>query len=294
MNRKILITGGSGFIGKNLTLNLLDKNFTIYTVLNNKKQNKELSLKLKRKYKNFKPIFIDNINQIEKKISKINASIIINLASRYLRNHNFPKMIDLINSNILFSTSILEAFPKKKLKKFINLSSVMMHKNSEEYLPLNLYAATKKSFQDILKYYENTYKSVKFYNLFLHDIYGENDQRDKIIYTIIKSHKKNKKVNINSKKLTLNLLNVEDVNQAINLIINKKIKSGDYIIKSSKFTNMVDLINKINLKIKKKIRFRVLNKEIEKEIKKKIKLLPYWKQKFTIEKDLIKYLDENN
>ena len=73
----------------------------------------------------------------------------------------------------------------------------MMHKNSEEYLPLNLYAATKKSFQDILKYYENTYKSVKFYNLFLHDIYGENDQRDKIIHTIIKSHKKNKKVNIN-------------------------------------------------------------------------------------------------
>ena len=50
---KILITGGSGFIGKNLTLNLLDKNFTIYTVLNNKKQNKELSLKLKKKYKNF-------------------------------------------------------------------------------------------------------------------------------------------------------------------------------------------------------------------------------------------------
>ena len=145
-----------------------------------------------------------------------------------------------------------------------------------------------------MKYYETTFKNVKFYNLFLHDIYGENDQRDKIIHTIIKNHKKNKKININSKKLALNLLNVEDVNQAINLIINKKIKSGDYIIKSNKFTNMVDLINKINLKIKKKIKFSVLNKEIEKEIRKKIKLLPYWKQKFTIEKDLIRYLDENN
>ena len=294
MKKKILITGSSGFIGKSLTLNLLDKKFTVYAVLNNKKKNKELSLKLKKKYKNFKPIFIENINQIEKKILKINANIVINLASRYLRNHNFPKMIDLINSNILFSTSILEAFPKKKLKKFINLSSVMMHKNSEKYLPLNLYAATKKSFLDILKYYETTYKSVKFYNLFLHDIYGENDQRDKIIHTIIKSHKKNKKININSKKLALNLLNVEDVNQAINLIIDKKIKSGDYIIKSNKFTNIVNLINKINLKIRKKVRLEVLNKKIDKEIKKKMKLLPYWKQKFTIEKDLIKYLDENN
>ena len=57
---------------------------------------------------------------------------------------------------------------------------------------------------------------------------------------------------------------------------------------------MVDLINKINLKIKKKIKLRVLSKKIEKEIKKKIKILPYWKQKFIIEKDLIRYLDENN
>ena len=141
----------------------------------------------------------------------------------------------------------------------------MIHKNSEKYLPLNLYAATKKSFLDILKYYETTFKDVKFYNLFLHDIYRENDQRDKIIHTIIRNHKKN-----------------------------KKIKSRNYIIKYKKITNIVNLINKINLKIKKKIKFRVLNKEIEKEIKKKIKLLPYWKQKFTIEKDLIKYLNENS
>ena len=66
--------------------------------------------------------------------------------------------------------------------------------------------------QDILKYYETTFKDVKFYNLFLHDIYGENDQRDKIIHTIIRNHKKNKKININLKKLAINLLNLEDVN----------------------------------------------------------------------------------
>jgi len=294
MKKKILITGASGFIGKNLTIDLLEKNYHVYAVLINKKKNKDLSIKLKKKYKFFKGILIDNMNQLEKKISNIDASIIINLASKYLKSHDFPKMIDLINSNILFTTSILEAFPKKKLKKYINLSSVMMHKNSEDYLPLNLYAATKKSFLDILKFYEISYKNIKFYNLFLHDIYGENDNRKKIIHTIINNHKKNKKVSIISNKLALNLLNVNDVNNAINLIINKKIKSGNYIIKSRKFNNIVNLINKSNQMIKKKIKLKILNEKIEKKIIKKIKMLPHWKQKFHIEEDLIKYLNENN
>ena len=203
-------------------------------------------------------------------------------------------MVDLINSNILFTTAVLEALPKKNLKKYINLSSVMIHKNSEEYYPQNLYAATKKGFQDILKYYELSYKKIKFYNLFLHDIYGENDKRNKIIHTIIKKHRTRKYVKIFSKHLYLNLLNVKDVINAINLIISKKIKTGQYIIKSKKFINLLELIHKTNQKLKKKIQYRVLNNKIENQIKKKIKILPNWRQKFFIEKDLIEYLDENN
>ena len=33
---------------------------------------------------------------------------------------------------------------------------------------------------------------------------------------------------------------------------------------------------------------------LDNKIKKKIKTLPYWKQKFTIEKDLLEYINENN
>ena len=294
MNKKILLTGSSGFIGRNLTTYLLEKKYQVYAILTNKKRNRLDSSKLKKKYKNFNPIFINDIKEIKKKISNINTSIIINLASKYLRSHDFLKMIDLIKSNILFTTSVLEAFPKNKLKKYINLSSVMIHKNSEEYHPQNLYAATKKSFLDILKFYQISNNNIKFYNLFLHDIYGENDYRDKIIHTILKNHKINKNVTISSRKLALNLLNVRDVNQAINLIINKNIISGDYIVKSKNFTNIVNLIKKANKSIKKKIKLKILNNKIEKKIKKKIKILPHWKQKFTIEKDLIKYLYENN
>ena len=294
MDNKILLTGSSGFIGKSLTINLLNNKYQVFVILNNSKKNKALAKSLKKNYKNYKPIFINNVKELKKKLSKLKVNSIINLASKYLRSHNFKDMIDLINSNILFTTSVLEACPKKKLNKYINISSVMIHKNSENYLPLNLYAATKKGFLDILKFYEVSFKNTKFYNLFLHDIYGENDKRKKIIHTILENHRQKKSVKISSNKLELNLLNVKDVNQAIKVFLTKKIKPGNYIIKSSKFTNMVRLIKKINAKIDNKIKLKVLNKKIEKKILKKIPSLPHWKQKFEIENDLIEYLNDNN
>ena len=50
MNKKILLTGSSGFIGKNLTIYLLEKKYHVYAILNNKKQNKLHSNRLKKKY----------------------------------------------------------------------------------------------------------------------------------------------------------------------------------------------------------------------------------------------------
>ena len=253
MNKKILLTGSSGFIGKNLTIYLLEKKYHVYAILNNKKQNKLHSNRLKKKYKNYNPIFIDDINQIKKKVVNLNTNILINLASRYLRGHNFSQMIDLINSNILFTTSVLEAFPKNRLKKYINLSSVMIHKNSEEYHPQNLYAATKKSFLDILKFYQIFYNDIKFYNLFLHDIYGENDYRDKIIHTIVK----NQKITINYLDTNINLeivsLEPYDICRTTEIDLNVDFEPIDEQKNTFQNTNSIkDSVDSINDTLKKK------------------------------------------
>jgi len=68
MNKKILLTGSSGFIGRNLTTYLLEKKYQVYAILTNKKRNRLDSSKLKKKYKNFNPIFINDIKEIKKKI----------------------------------------------------------------------------------------------------------------------------------------------------------------------------------------------------------------------------------
>ena len=291
MVKKILVTGSSGFIGSCLTSKLLNDGQILFTILRNNKINKKKAVKIKKKYKNYHPIFFSKINQLKNKLSKLKIDVVVNLATKYLNKHNFKEMIELINSNILFTTVVLEALPKKKLKKYINLSTMTLYKNSYEYEPLNLYAATKKGFIDIIKFYQINFKKIKFYNISIYDTYGQVDKRMKIIPTLIKNYKLNKMTTVISKKLNMNLLNVNDICSGIKLLIEKNILAGNYSMRSKKFINIVDLVNKINKKLIKKIKLKILNKKVNKTINKKIKKIPFWKQTSVIEGDLLKYLN---
>ena len=51
MKKKILLTGSSGFIGNNLTMNLLKQKHDIYVILKNDKKNKSLAKNIKKKRK---------------------------------------------------------------------------------------------------------------------------------------------------------------------------------------------------------------------------------------------------
>ena len=66
MDNKILLTGSSGFIGKSLTINLLNNEYQVFVILNNSKKNKALAKSLKKNYKNYKPIFINSVKELKK------------------------------------------------------------------------------------------------------------------------------------------------------------------------------------------------------------------------------------
>ena len=294
MKKSILITGSTGFIGQNLTKLLLSLNYKVLVLIRKESKNKLFVKKTQKNNKNFHPIYFNNINILPKKISKLKINYVINLATKWIDKHNYKDLIDLINSNILFNTAVLDVVPKKNLKKFINVSTYALFKTSKKYNPYNLYAATKKSFEDIIAYYQNNYKKTYFYNLYLYDNYGVNDKRSKIIAKILKDYKANKKTTILSNKVELNLLNVSEICKAFRLILEKKINSGNYLIRAKKFTNILDLIKKTNIKLNKKIKYNLLNKPIRKKIDFKMNLLPYWKPSTFIEKEIFNLIDENN
>jgi dTDP-D-glucose 4,6-dehydratase len=121
----------------------------------------------------------------------------------------------------------------------------------------------------------------------LFETYGDSDKRKKIIPTIIKLYSQNKNITIVSKKLKMNFVHIESLLIAINMIISNKVKEGEYCIKNNKFTNIRELINKLNKKLKKKIRTNYLSSKTFSNSSKQLKKFPYWDDNKNLEKFLL-------
>jgi nucleoside-diphosphate-sugar epimerase len=288
LKKKILITGSTGFVGSNIINLLLKKNVHIYDVLRNKnRQNKKIR-EFKKK-KNYSPIFYKKFNELEKKLKKIKIDIVVNCATYYTAKNDIKDIENLVQTNIIFCSVILEIL-KNKIKKFINFGSMMEYSQGNHFSPKNFYAITKYSFQKIEEFYKLNNKNIKFYDLKLYETYGDNDVRKKIIPTIIKSYSHNKSVKIISNNLKMNFIHIESLVKAIYMIIFNKIKEGEYCLKNNKFIKIQQLIFSLNKKLKKKIKTKYLSSENISNSTKLLKNFPYWDDKKNLEDFLFKKL----
>ena len=282
--KKILITGSTGFIGSNIVNLLLKKNVYIYDILRNKNKKNKKIIDL-NKNKNYLPIFYKKFDELEKKLKKVKIDTVINCATYYTNKNDIKNIENLIRTNIIFCSIILEIL-KNKIKKFINFGSMMEYSQGNYFSPKNFYAITKYSFQKIEEFYKLNYKNIKFYDLKLYETYGNNDERNKIIPTIIKNYAQNKDIKIVSKNLKMNFVHIESLMKVIHMIIFNKIKEGEYCVKNNKFIKIKKLINLLNTKLKKKIRIKYLSSKIFYNANNKLKKFPYWNDK----KNLIDFL----
>ena len=277
---KILLTGSTGFIGSALIKNLSQNN-KVYAVLRTKNKKK---IKIG---KNVNKIFFKNYSELDKKIKKIKVDITIHCATHYVKNHKTDDLEKLSNSNILLGNILLDNLTNMRVKKFINFTTVWENYNGKKNNIFNLYSAYKKAFSHLIKYYERRLKSVKFYNLTISDTFGDLDERNKIINVLKMNYKRNLVTKIASKNLFLNLLNVEDIIDAVKIILNNKSKPGSYLLKNTKNYSISEIINRINRVLYKKIKVIWLSKKIIREKIYPQQILNNWRPKKSKIKDLV-------
>lgn len=134
----ILITGGTGYIGKNLVSAFLNKGNKVFLL---KRKNSINDIK----HENLVEIIYDGTyNSFE--IIREKIDIVYHLATCFLVNHKTENLEELINSNILFGTQLLEYMAKNNIKNIINTETYAESITGEEYNPQNLYSATKMAF----------------------------------------------------------------------------------------------------------------------------------------------------
>lgn len=276
----VLITGGTGFIGRNLVQNLKNKKILIIS-----------RKKIKIKNKLIKVLVYKNITDLIIKLKKIKVRHIIHCATHYTKNHKIADIKKIFEANILLGNILLECSNGMKVNKFINLSTIweLNYKHSNECF--NLYTLSKKIFSKIIDFYSFKNKKIKFFTLYLLDTFGEGDNRHKILNEIKKKINNNEKIIIESKNLIMNFLNIKDVIGAIELVKNKNtIKQKNYLVCNTKNFKIKKIIEKYNFLNKKKIKYKFLNK---KKISPKlpcISKLPGWKINHSNMSDIIEFL----
>tara|TARA_B100000965_G_scaffold241918_1_gene202972 strand:+ start:2727 stop:3617 length:891 start_codon:yes stop_codon:yes gene_type:complete len=286
--KTLLLTGTTGFIGSKFLLFALSKNFLVIDILRKKnKANKKIK-KLRDLYpKKYKNIFFSNNNELSKKLKNINADYFINFATLYNNSHSHNQISDFINSNILFP-SIIYDIMNNKTKKIINFGSMMQHSKNENLVSKNFYAATKNAFEMISNYYANINNKTKFYNIKFYESIGDNDNRKKIIPTLINNYKKNITTKILSKKLSLNIIHTDDIINSIIILLNNNIKSGSYCIKNSHNIKINNLIKFLNNHLEKQIKVKYGNNSTISSQNSNFKILPKWKPVKNLEKKILK------
>jgi CDP-paratose synthetase len=282
----ILLTGGTGFIGSNIIKELSKEN-NIYTII--RKERKNINLK----HKNIKILLFKNYTQLNSQLNKIKVETVIHCATHYVNKHSHKDIIKLSESNILVGNIVLENIQSMNVKKFINFSTVWEDYDSKKENAYNLYSSYKTAFSYLIQYYKKKNLNINFYNIMISDTFGKTDRRNKIINVLKNNYKNNLPTKILSKSLFLNLLNVEDIVDAVRILINKNIKPGQYVLKNTSYFKMNDLITLFNKKNKKKILVKWLSNKIIKE-----KIFPYkklksWKPKKSKVNDVLSILKNN-
>ena len=316
--KNIVIAGGSGFIGTNLIIFLLKKNFNI---LNLDKlsvpSNKYL---LRKKIKNYKLLKLDlaktNPTKIIKILKKFNPNYLINLAAETHVDVSIEKPKLFLDSNVLGTLNLLIACAKLRKKNKIKIvhigtDEVYGHfklnekkKFTEETKmnPRNPYSASKASAIHFIKAFYNTY-NLPVIIVNPSNNFGYFQYPEKLIPKTILSILKNEKIQIYGKGQNIrDWVYVTDTIEAIHRIMLKGHVGEIYNISSNNDISNLNLIKKICKILKHKpiinyVKDRPGHDEKYSSSNKKISKLG-WKPIVSLEEGLFKtinwYTNKNN
>ena len=269
--KKIIVTGGLGFIGSNL-INILQKKFFIINIDKESYASNHNNIDPNIKNYKFYKQDINNKSFIKNILKKYNPSIIFNLAAETHVDRSIDAPKKFIESNILGVFNLIEAVRHYKKKiKLIHISTDEVygdikknHKSKEEdrYNPSSPYSASKASGDLLIKSYIRTYKIPAIITNCCNN-FGPNQYPEKLIPTIIYNLLNYKPIPIYGKgKNVREWIYVKDHCNALIKIAQDGVIGENYNIGSGTVLNNIQIAKKIisifkrinhNQKIKSKI-----------------------------------------
>ncbi len=202
--KKILVTGGSGFIGTNFINLISKKNYTIFNIdklsyISSEEKFKKI--KNPKKYF-FKKNNLSNINEIFNCLNFFKPNLIVNFAAESHVDRSIEDPLYFIKNNIESSLNLFHSYAqysKINEARLIHVStdevygsiSKGLSKETDSYNPSSPYSASKASQDLIARAFNTTYKTdIRVINL--SNNYGPYQFPEKFIPTLIFHFLKNR------------------------------------------------------------------------------------------------------
>jgi len=303
--RKILITGGCGFIGSALVKKLIDYGATVL-VIDNLKTGNDKFLPNSRKVK-----FVRADISVQGKwlhtIHQFSPELIYHLAAIHFIPYCELHWDETILTNLLGTYNILKAANNLTVKGIIFASSAAVypvsefpHRESDALGPIDIYGLTKKWAEELL-YLWSTKNKIPVRVARLFNVYGYNETNPHLIPEIIYQKKNgNSILKVGNLHPRRDYIFIEDVIEAFIIITKTLISKKDevfdiYNVGTGSSSSVKDVIKTLSEIIGREIKFTSISSKKRKVDRDnlqanidKLKQLG-WKPKYSLYKGLKKY-----
>lgn len=290
---KIILTGATGYIGKHVLQRLYKNNDVWCTV----RKSSDLS-----KIKDYAShvIIMETYDILYESFSYIKPDVVVHLAGMFRGEHSADDIEEMLDSNLVFSSILFDAACKAGCRNFINTGSYWQNYGGAIYNPVNLYAATKQAFEDIILYYVNVKKCTAL-TMQIFDSFGPGDKRNKIL-NIVSGLEHGETLCMSPGKQKLYFCYIEDIADAYECAIHTVIGMDagayrKYAIRDDKPYTLKQIVESYMRLSGKDLQLQWGGRAYrEREIMDPEgigEILPGWKPKHSLEDGLKKYVDDS-
>ncbi|WP_010135621.1 NAD-dependent epimerase/dehydratase family protein [Ochrovirga pacifica] len=235
VGKKILVIGGTGYLGSFLVKELMKKQADVYVASLNAKPQKQ-SFKLD----------ITNPEEVCKLVQKIKPDVVYHLAANINRERNFDLYEQMHQVNVSGVLHVLKALKKINCQFIFTSTSEVYGNNTSPFKetqipkPVSPYSLTKYQAEKLIETFCSHY-SVNYTILRLFNFYGEGMSKQFFIPQMIDSLKNNNDFLMTKGEQARDFLYVSDVVAAMILAINKRAYGEVFNVCSGKGTELKSL-----------------------------------------------------
>ena len=202
-----MITGATSYLGRALAARLMESGVAVHAVV---RPTSDLGRLVGLPAAPILHRYDGAPAMLAEAMSRARPEVIFHLAGNYVADHAPEHVETLVRDNILLGTQVLEASRLAGIDRFINTGSYAQNYNSSGYRPLNLYAATKQAFEDVMAYYADAH-GMGTTTLRLYYTYGPGDWRGKLMEAIRQAQISGAPLPLVPAEEALNIVYVSDV-----------------------------------------------------------------------------------